>query len=705
MAKSKNPAGGGTPVGGGSLDTELSGSSPNNTKSNVSGATTANALPPTTVRTAALEHARRGWPVFPCDPSTKKPLTRHGFKDAAADTNIITNWWQRWPDAMIGVPTGARSGFWAVDPDAPDKPSEPDGMAAWKTLINLNGAPKTRTHSTPGGGEHWLFRWHPDKPIRNGSGDLPPGIHVRGEGGYIIVPPSRRPDGKAYAVIDHADLAEAPPWLYETILDERCEKQLPPELLAALDADAGTGLSQDPADYAPPPDRERIAAALEVTPSDDYLVWFEIGCALHRELGDGGFDLFDRWSRRSKKYNASACAKKWRECAKVSTYSAGTIFHHASRADPRWRTRLQSAKPDAPKTGTAPAHDPDIHWHGDAVTLEQRWLIRGCLPETGVAMLSGQWGLYKTFVALDLAGSVMKGEPFAGRACARKGGVLFVAAEAASSLPIRLAALAEGRFGGERLPFAWMKFSPPLRTQGSKLLIAKAQAVAKKLMADYELPLVLIVIDTLIAAADFENENDAGQGQRVMNALHGLSRATGALVVAVDHYGKELDTGTRGTSAKEGSADAVLSLLGKRDSSGRVSNARMVVRKVRDGIVGIETALRVEVVNLGLDEDGESVTSCIVHWGEPGEAPPETNKKTEAREMLTAAMAAVGERPASRRKVQDAFIKLHQARDKDAKPDSARIAFGRAVKAAIEDCELVAGPGNTLTDDPAELPL
>ena len=56
---------------------------------------------------SAIDCANRGWPVFPCNPSTKQPLTAKGFKDASIDINRIVDWWTRHPDAMIGVPTGA----------------------------------------------------------------------------------------------------------------------------------------------------------------------------------------------------------------------------------------------------------------------------------------------------------------------------------------------------------------------------------------------------------------------------------------------------------------------------------------------------------------------------------------------------------------------------------------------------------------------
>ena len=67
-------------------------------------------LPPALVD-AALSYAAKNLPVFPCNASNKRPLTEHGFEDASTDPETIRRWWARWPDAMIGMPTGKRSGF------------------------------------------------------------------------------------------------------------------------------------------------------------------------------------------------------------------------------------------------------------------------------------------------------------------------------------------------------------------------------------------------------------------------------------------------------------------------------------------------------------------------------------------------------------------------------------------------------------------
>ncbi len=164
----------------------------------------------------ALEYARRGWPVFPCDPTTKKPLTRHGLKDATIDASTIRRWWGQFPDAMIAVTTGGKSGFWALDLDL-DSEKGHDGIA---TLAALGTLPETITQTTPRGGVHSFFKWDSARPVKNSVSKVGPGIDVRGAGGYVIMAGSLRADGRAYQWRNPPDrfvLADAPPWLYEAI--------------------------------------------------------------------------------------------------------------------------------------------------------------------------------------------------------------------------------------------------------------------------------------------------------------------------------------------------------------------------------------------------------------------------------------------------------------------------------------------------------
>ena len=136
---------------------------------------------------AALAYARRGIPVFPCEPGGKRPLTYNGFWDASADPRRIETWWRRWPDANVGVPTGERSGLLVLDVDA--RGGGPESLAA---LQRAHGPlPRTARARTGGGGVHFFFGYPVGEEVRNSAGRLGEGLDVRGEGGYVVVPPSR----------------------------------------------------------------------------------------------------------------------------------------------------------------------------------------------------------------------------------------------------------------------------------------------------------------------------------------------------------------------------------------------------------------------------------------------------------------------------------------------------------------------------------
>jgi hypothetical protein len=115
-------------------------------------------------------------PVFPCLES-KKPASKHGFKDASKDPTRIAELWREFPGPLIGVPTGEVSGIDALDIDP-----RHDGDK-WLAEA-IEALPITRIHHTRSGGKHILFR-HADG-VKNTAGKIAPGVDTRGEGGYII---------------------------------------------------------------------------------------------------------------------------------------------------------------------------------------------------------------------------------------------------------------------------------------------------------------------------------------------------------------------------------------------------------------------------------------------------------------------------------------------------------------------------------------
>jgi hypothetical protein len=267
------------------------------------------------------------------------------------------------------------------------------------------------------------------------------------------------------------------------------------------------------------------------------------------------------------------------------------------------------------------------------------------IPRTGIGLLSGQWGTSKTFIAIDLAGAVMISSSFAGRAVARKGGVVFLAAEGSGEIPIRVSGILEAKYPAHKgkLPFAWAESCPALTENGAidKLTRIVAEA-ADRMHSEFAAELALIIIDTMSAAAGFIDENSSSEGQRAMNVLAELSRRTGAFVMGCDHFGKAVETGTRGTSAKEAAADVVIACLGDRSVTGRIANPRIAIRKLRGGATGAETEYALRVVDLGTDEDREQITTCFVEWSPVTVGPaPNAGKGKEWPKRATLFRAAL----------------------------------------------------------------
>jgi len=174
---------------------------------------------------AAGVYASKGKPVFPCN-RDKTPRISRGFKNASKDLMQIREWWAKWPDASIGMPTGAASELWVLDVDLPDGPASLEALEAEHGKI-----PATLTQQTGGGGKQFFFILPEGRKVKNSTSKIGPGLDIRGEGGYVILPPSGHPSGGQYQWLNPKQLpVAAPEWLLELV----CERpEQPPENKAA----------------------------------------------------------------------------------------------------------------------------------------------------------------------------------------------------------------------------------------------------------------------------------------------------------------------------------------------------------------------------------------------------------------------------------------------------------------------------------------
>ena len=338
----------------------------------------------------ALAYARKGWRVFPlhsirdgrctcgkahCASPGKHPRTKGGFKDASTDFTQITAWWRRWPDANIGIATG--SGLAGIDVDGPE------GISEFKHLIQNNEPLPETLVSKTGNGYHFIFSTREDGPeVRNSARG---NVHVRGEGGYIVAPPSIHHSGKQYQWVKQKELAQLPDWLrqwtqgYEITARPAAQStlgQLPVHLTKYNQRDTTKRLDEALITVWSPSEQARLESALQAIPSDSYETWFTVGMALQAlrwETNDSdiGFVLWDRWSRGTPaKYAPAVCEEKWRSFGRTrSGVTIGTVYHLANQHG--WNPAVEATKPvnghrvELPRELTArPIMWPDVSEEG-----------------------------------------------------------------------------------------------------------------------------------------------------------------------------------------------------------------------------------------------------------------------------------------------------------------------------------------------------
>lgn len=160
---------------------------------------------------AALDYGRLGWSVIPVEARGKRPLIRwQVYQSRRADPLEIAEWFRRWPDANVAVVTGVVSGLVVLDLDPRHGAAE-----SLQRLQREHGPIGETVEAVTGGGGRHLYFAHPGEIVRNRVG-LAPGVDLRGDGGYVVAPPSVHASGAPYRWTCSPDvfpLASLPAWL------------------------------------------------------------------------------------------------------------------------------------------------------------------------------------------------------------------------------------------------------------------------------------------------------------------------------------------------------------------------------------------------------------------------------------------------------------------------------------------------------------
>lgn len=522
----------------------------------------------------ALEYAGLGLQVLPlyginaagrcacgnpdCKSPGKHPMTRSGVKSASDNAGLITRWWTEAPNANIGIATGSGSGIWVLDIDAKSR-----GMESYDRAVAQLGEPgETWIAGTGGGGMH-LYYLHPGVQVQNKVAILQ-GIDVRGDGGYVVAPPSAHASGSQYS------------WLADPGINELGEissawRDRLEDIGAFSTGKVTTGeqgyRKSEPAPEAFPEGQRNRGL-------------FELACSL-RAKGLTDAEILPA----IKAANAQRCKppldndEVMSVVAQACRYERGSSREYPSEGNDenaaQGRTEASGdvfgrdhskAPKRAPKLSVKKLKDvnPD--------ELPETTFVWDGRLSTGLALLAGAPKIGKSWFALDLAIRVARGEDYLGRRT-RQGDVLYLALEDT-----------ERRFYERSELLAESKFPETLAFCLEALPIGQGLPDAIGDWVENVGNPVLVVVDTLgkVRSAAGRTENAYQYDTREMTALKTVADRYNICILLIHHKRKAAGTGDdiydkiNGTQGIFGAMDTTMLLDGVRHDA-RLTDASLSV--------------------------------------------------------------------------------------------------------------------------------
>lgn len=544
--------------------------------------------------------AARGFAVFPIATGAKSPPLWRDWPNRATtepEGLIFREGWSGQENTGIHC-----AGLVVIDVDPKNGGFESLLDIDLKGTWDGNALPPTLTSLTPSGGCHLFYRLPEGHPgVGNSAGKLDAGIDVRSAGGYVVGAGSRIANGEYTWQNPDTSVAPAPEWLLLKL----------GTTVPKLDA-TGQDVSDASVDVL-----GRAAAwlagregAVEGQGGDAYTF------ATAAFLRDYGLSARQTMGLLETGWNPR-CSPPWRPddlWAKVeNAYAYATGEPGAKAVTPDDFPTVE--QPIAPKPASGAAKRSSTLRLG-AFAVSQTdgpgYLVKGLLTRNSYAELYGPPGAGKTFVALDIAYHVAAGTDWMGNRV-HQGLVLYLAYEGTGGLVKRAQALRQ-HYGDKDVPFyvtsADFNLREPAGRQALRDELAKLPAKPS-----------LVVIDTFARALMGGDENSAQDVGAFNSAVGALIEATGACVLILHHTGKDRTRGPRGSSALQGAIDTEIEI------DGRV----LVPTKQRDIESGQPIGYRLVPLVVGMDDDADPITSCIVTAQEATATPPSVRLKGNAK--------------------------------------------------------------------------
>lgn len=562
---------------------------------------------------AALDYARRGFPVFPLVPGAKVPAIKGWQNEATTDPEKIDGMWAQWPKANIGVPTER---LLVVDIDPRNQ-----GFDTFAMLNALHEFVPTFSVTTRSGGLHLYYRLPEGLTLKGGTNKLGRGVDVKSHGGYVVGSGSDA-DGE-YFIRKDLPVAPAPQWLLDACQQARPRSESAGVRLVPED-DTGVDLA---------------GAWLAKHAPDAHL----------GEIDDTAYKVAARlYDYGVSPATAEALLTEWSEThafppmmadrIAVIARSAGRnrdnaigVRHpdahgfEAVEIEPRKALVLSAKKPPA-LTARGLFFFSSAEAASRALSHCAEPLVAGLLDCGTMSIVYGESNSGKSFVEMDQDYHVALGRDWNGRKV-KQGVVIWVAAEGGAGVYKRVAVL-HAKYG----PAPFYVVPCPvnlLHPDGdSKALVALIQEVESLAGA----PVVKITLDTLSRVISGGDENSPIDMGRLVKHLDAIRAVTAAHLCVIHHTGKDTAKGARGHSLLRAATDTEIEIKAK----------VMTVTKQRDMDGDVAMGFRLIPTRVGFDAAGREVTSCYVEMLRPGEAPkldiPLTRTERELIEDLDNAL-------------------------------------------------------------------
>lgn len=505
----------------------------------------------------ALSYASWGWKVIPVVPNGKIPATAHGVKDATDDPEKIKDWWTRNPDMNIGIAAGEASGIIVYDIDPRN-----GGDNSWELWLNNNGeVPDGVMALTAGGGQHYIAKYQPG--IR--SCKLREGIDLLSDGRYFVAYPSEI-EGRSYQWEASSDPFEGvkpfdipTKWL-ESMTDRRTER-ISTGVDDFIKGDRNNGLTS-------------LAGAM-------------------RHLGMREVEILQAISI----VNDTRCVPP------LPDSEVRQIARSVARYNPDVDIAADTAlgSESAEFLLAAETADNDYFFTRATSFLSQpapmEWVIKGWIPTQGVAMIYGESGVGKSFIALDMACSIASGVKWQNIKSSH-GVVVYLAGEGNYGIRQRIAAWCK-KNGIESLDNLLIS-NKPMDLDGPGAAIKVIEAV-RELSSDN---VSIVIVDTLNNHMSGD-ENSARDTRTMINNSKIIASALSGTVAFVHHTGlNDSSKGrARGSSAWKGSLDSSILISKAGNDMIKISCEKMKDSQEPESLFGT-----LAYVNLGwTDEDGDEI--------------------------------------------------------------------------------------------------